>query len=104
MDVLNSSTAIRIVAFDQRCAIELAEVTRLAKENGTLKSKEFGPRQAIKNDRQIAVTAKVNKADIIYTDDDRQTHFAEEIGLAVKHTWELPIPARYAQGKLNLAD
>ncbi|WP_435659915.1 hypothetical protein [Leisingera caerulea] len=104
LEVLNGSTAIGVVTFDQRCAIELADVTRRAKEKGTLVSKEFGPRQAIKNDRQIAITAKVNKADVFYTDDARQTHFAEEIGLPVKHTWDLPIPAKYAHGRLNLID
>jgi hypothetical protein len=40
----------------------------------------------------------VNGADVFYTDDGNQSAFAEKLGMTVKHTWDLDLPPKYAQG------
>lgn len=88
---INNSNAFRLVPFDSRCAIELAEETRKAIDMGDKKSGVKSEWQKIKLDRQIAIIAKVNNAGIFYTDDDTQTKFATMIGMDVKHTWDLKL-------------
>ncbi|MFT6658124.1 MAG: putative nucleic acid-binding protein [Maritalea sp.] len=51
----------------------------------------------VKFDRQIAIIAKVNGASVFYTDDMKQTEFAEMLGMKVIHTWDLDLPAKHAQ-------
>jgi len=91
---INGSVAFEIASFDARCAIDLASVTRQAIKNGDKKSGTIVPWQEIKFDRQIAVIAKVGGAEIFYTDDKNQTTFAEQLGLSVRHTWDLDLPQK----------
>ena len=58
----------------------------------------------IKFDRQIAVIAKVNGADIFYTDDKNQAYFADSLGMKVVHTWELPISPEKLQIPIEYPD
>lgn len=97
---LNKSTAFDLAPFDERCAIDLAEVVRAARAAGDKRSGVRAPWNEVKFDRQIATIAKVNGADTLYTDDSNQTVFAEQIGLKVVHTWDLDLPADYAQWSL----
>lgn len=101
---LNRSTAFDLASFDERCAIDLAEIVRAAIASGDKKSGVSAPWNEIKYDRQIAVTAKVNGAEILYSDDANQTVFAQQIGLNVTHTWDLELPPEYAQTGFNLDD
>ncbi len=97
ISAINQSTAFDVAPFDERCAIDLAEVVRNAIAAGDKRSSVSAPWNEIKFDRQIAVIAKVNGADTLYTDDDNQGAFAKHIGLKVRHTWELDLPSGYAQ-------
>lgn len=56
--------------------------------------------QQVKFDRQIAAIAKANGAETFYTDDKDQAKFAELLSLKVMHTWDLGLPAKYAQHDL----
>jgi len=94
------SVAFEIAPFDVRAAIDLAAEIRKSIKSGDKKAGVAANWQEIKFDRQIAAIARVNGALILYTDDDNQTLFAKGMGLTVRHTWDLPIPARYAQGDL----
>ncbi|WP_156799310.1 hypothetical protein [Oceanicola granulosus] len=94
---LNTSTAFDLAPFDERCAVDLAEVVRSAKRAGDKRGGVAASWNEIKFDRQIAVTAKVNGAEIFYTDDDNQATFARQMGLQVVHTWELDLPPEFAQ-------
>jgi hypothetical protein len=94
---INRSIAFELAAFDERCAIDLAEIVRQALAEGDKRSGSLAPWNEIKYDRQIAVIAKVNGAEILYTDDGNQSVFAKQIGLKVFHTWDLPLPPEYAQ-------
>lgn len=99
---LNKSTAFDLAPFDERCAIDLAEIVREAIASGDKKSGVPASWNEIKYDRQIAVTAKVNGAEILYSDDANQTEFARQIGLRVMHTWDLDLPPEYAQTGFDL--
>lgn len=97
---INRSTAFELASFDIRCAITLAEIVRDAIGAGDKRSGSEAPWSQIKFDRQIAVIARVNGAQTLYTDDAAQSHFAEEAGLRVIHTWDLELPPEHAQGNL----
>lgn len=99
---IQASSALEIVSFDARCAIELARATQAAIRSGDKKGGVGAGWQEVKFDRQIVVIAKVNGAEILYTDGENQGIFAEQLGLEVKHTWQLELPEQYRQGKLNL--
>lgn len=94
---INQSTAFDLAGFDERCAIDLADVIRKAISSGDKKSGVSAPWNEIKFDRQIAIISRVGGAEILYTDDSNQAKFAKQIGLRVKHTWELDLPPSYAQ-------
>ena len=97
ISAINQSTAFDLAPFCERCAIDLSEIVRAALASGDKRSGVSAPWNQIKFDRQIAVIAKVNGAEILYTDDSNQAEFAKKIGLTVKHTWDLELPDRYAQ-------
>ena len=99
---IQASAALEIASFDARCAIELGIVTREAIRLGDKKGGVSAGWQEVKFDRQIAVIAKVNGAEILYTDDENQTIFAGQLGLKVKHTWQLDLPPKYRQGSFDL--
>ncbi len=83
--------------FDARCAIELALETQKSIKFGNKKGGVGAGWQEVKFDRQIAVIAKVNGANVFYTDDGNQAAFASQLGMTVKHTWNLDLPPKYAQ-------
>ncbi|GAB5389087.1 MAG: hypothetical protein Alpg2KO_20550 [Alphaproteobacteria bacterium] len=94
---LKSMTAFELASFDARCAIDLAEVTRSAIASGDKRAGIKEDWQHVKIDRQIVMISKVYGARTFYTDDSSQSRFAEEIGLEVKHTWDLELPDDAAQ-------
>ena len=102
IEYLDDSAAFRTESFDTKCAIGLADITRKAINAGDKKSGSTLGWQEIKFDRQIAMIAHINRARILYTDDEGQSKFAEEVGLEVKHTWNLDLPASHAQTKMDL--
>lgn len=70
---------------------------RAAIVSGDKRSGVSAPWNQIKLDRQYALIAKVNGAEIPYTDDSYQAEFAKQIGQSIKHTWGLDLPNKYAQ-------
>lgn len=97
LDEINRSPSMDPFGFDARCAIELALETQKSIKSGNKKGGVEAGWQEVKFDRQIAVIAKVNGADVFYTDDGNQAAFAEQIGMTVKHTWDLDLPPKLAQ-------
>lgn len=94
---INESVAFDLAPFNARCAIDLAKVARKAHLKGDKKSSVKASWQEVKFDRQIAIIAKVGGAEIFYTDDGNQSKFATDLGMKVIHTWNLDLPAEYAQ-------
>lgn len=93
---MSSSRAVVLAAFDARCAFELAMVTR-DWNSATRPSEQKSGRQSIKNDRQIAVIAKVNAVDVFYTSDRRQGNFASDLGMQVMGLQDVPVPSDLLQ-------
>lgn len=93
--------SVQIVPFDVRSAVELSYLTRAALAANNKKGGLDIDWQHVKHDRQIVAIAKAHGASILYTDDSSQTHFACQAGLSVKHTWDLELPAAYAQHSMS---
>lgn len=93
--LLNQSRHIRIVAFDQRAAVECAALAakRLSSSGGA------SPRWKAKFDEQIVAIAAVEGATTIYSDDGDIARLTAEsvqvIGIAA-----LPLPPQDAQREL----
>lgn len=100
ISVIGRSVAFEIASFDVRAAVDLAREIRKSIASGDKRAGVMANWQEIKFDRQIAAIAKVNGAEVLYTDDENQTTFAEKVGLTVCHTWDLPLPLRFAQRNL----
>lgn len=94
---INSYLCFEPAPFDNKAAYELAEITNSALSSGDKFSGVSEQWQKVKFDRQIVAIAKTHGAQILYTDDEGQSKFAKLAGLKVVHSWELDLPAEYAQ-------
>lgn len=89
---LKKSGWFKIESFDERAAIEVAEMTRSAIDRGDKKDGSDATWAKVKYDRQIVAIAKVNSASAIYSDDINLTSFAKRAGLHVINVAELNVP------------
>jgi hypothetical protein len=91
---LIASSYFKIEDFDTRAAIELAAIHIGAMQSG--KRRKRGDSNAtwakVNFDRQIVAVAKVNRATVIYTDDEEMIKFAKRMGMETVSSWELPAP------------
>lgn len=94
LDEMRKFAAIEAAPFDKMAAIELAEFMR-----GSRKSPET-PWQKVKLDCQIVAIAIAGGAEILYSDDKGQSSLCDEIGLQVRHSWDLVLPSKYTQKDL----
>lgn len=92
LEQLNESARFKIVPFDERAAVEAAIATYEAHEAGDKKEGSQSSWSKIKFDRQIVAIAKVESAEIIYSDDDDVRRFAKKCGIRVIGVSELPLP------------
>ena len=72
---------IKIVPFGERAAIELAALSRRARDSGDKRSGIDAPWQKVKFDRQIVAIAKVEGEKAIYSEDEGLRKFAEMVGI-----------------------
>jgi len=80
--------------FDEMAAVELAAMELLAKRKGN-KRMPLDPStawQKVKLDRQIVAIAKTHQCHTIYADDGDVRTLAEDSGIKVISSWELPLP------------
>lgn len=89
---INARAAFRIVAFDERAAVEVAAMTRKAIDAGDKRGGVDATWNKIKYDRQIVAIAKVEGAAALYSDDPGVRAFGNGVGLTVIGSWELPLP------------
>ena len=101
LDRLNTSAAFRIVSFDQRAAVEVAAMTRDAMATGNKRGGAQGTWAKVKFDRQIVAIAKVEGANIIYSDDEDVRRLAIQSGITAIRIAELPLPPEMAQGRID---
>ncbi len=89
---LNSSACFKISDFDQRTAVEVAAAIREAIQEGDKKSGATGTWAKVKFDRQIVAIAKVQGADVIYSDDEDIVRYASRVNISVVRVADLPMP------------
>lgn len=94
------SAAFRVEAFDERAAIELADMEMKAIAGGGKRDDVQGTWTKVKFDRQIIAIALVVGADCIYTDDGPLSKHAFKHGLRTIGIGSLPIPMVAAQMNL----
>ncbi|WP_263352546.1 type II toxin-antitoxin system VapC family toxin [Acidicapsa acidisoli] len=99
---ISNLSHVYIEPFDQLAAIELAAMELLARKTGNKRHPlpPDVPWQKVKFDRQIVAIAKRIGCRAIYSDDEHVRRIAEDIGMKVTSSWELPFP----QSKTPLLD
>ena len=68
LEMIYSRSTFLIASFEEEDAIEVAEMSRRAKEQGDKRGGSTEVWNKVKFDRQIIATAKVNDAETIYSD------------------------------------
>ncbi len=97
---IQRSSAFRVVGFDARAAVELAQMTNQFASAADKRAGINAPWSKIKFDRQIVAIAKVNRASAVFTDDDQLIGFAGLNDLHCVRVADLPIPPSAMQGEL----
>ena len=91
LEVLNNSSRFRVVPFDQRAAIELANIVRESLSDRKLQVGTGGTRASLKFDRQLLAIARVQEEVTIYSDDRDMYKLGEPLGFNVIRTYDLPV-------------
>jgi predicted nucleic acid-binding protein len=82
LQAINNTSAFKIVPFDERAAIEAAELTKNAiRESGKKDPVVAATWSKIKFDRQIVAIAKVESAEAIYSTDPEIAKHAKKVGI-----------------------
>lgn len=98
---LRQFACIEISAFDQKAAIEFAELMKRSRSDiRKIKGDASLRWQFVKVDLQIVSIGKAGGADRIITDDGPQGNFATLAGLQVLRTWDLPLTGKHQHGDL----
>ncbi len=93
LEILNKTPRFRIAPFDERAAVELAEMTRSALSAGDLRAGTTATRAKLKFDRQILAVARIEGEKTIYSDDQDIAKLGEPIGFNVIPIHKLPSPS-----------
>jgi len=103
---IRKSPTFFIEPFDIRAAIEVALMTRKAKDAGDKRSGVDAPWAKVKYDRQIIAIAKVNRATAIYSDDEHIHTHGKAAKIEIIRLADLPIPIEelVVQKKLNFSE
>jgi predicted nucleic acid-binding protein len=93
LDQIHDSAAFRIAPFDERAAIEAAELTKRSVKESDKRDPVVNATWAkIKFDRQIVAIAKVEGVDAIYSTDPDIAKHAKQLGLRCLGIADLPHP------------
>jgi predicted nucleic acid-binding protein len=103
LDILNRSARFKIVPFGTRAAVEAAAAHRDALRTGDKREGSDAPWPKVKFDRQIVAIAKVEGAEVVYSNDDDIERFAVRDNLQVVKLNMLPFPPEKPQGELSFA-
>ena len=91
IDELNTQAVFKIADFDQRAAVESAQINRKLKQLGK-QSSSSGSKVKTKFDVQIVAIAKVNDADIVYSQDSDLKVLGDIANIIVERVEDLPTP------------
>ncbi len=92
LELLNSTRCVRIVAFGERAAVELAAITKAALSEGARNFRSTSTRAKLKFDRQIVAIALVEGESTIYSDDEDILKLGGRHRLTVIRTTDLAAP------------
>lgn len=92
LDVLRKQSIFELAPFDQRAAVECAVAINRDKTAGDKRGGANATWAKVKFDRQIVAIAKVNRASVIYTDDDDIRRIAPRDGIKAVSVADLPLP------------
>jgi predicted nucleic acid-binding protein len=101
IQTLDKHARFDILPFDERAAIEAAEMMRAFKAAGDKRGGASGDWQVVKVDQQVVAIAKVNQAECIYASDRDIPKIAASWKVPCVRVWELPLPPEDAQGELT---
>lgn len=102
-EIINGSAYFRLVSFDERAALEVAAMTREARDAEDKRDGSDDTWAKIKFDRQIVAIAKIARVRKIYSDDNHVRALAAKLGIEVVTLAELPLPSEELQPALPLA-
>jgi len=100
LNIINTTSVLEVVDFDQRAAIELALMEQACHNQGDKKGGAQGTWAKVKFDRQIIAIAKVHRVSAIYSDDKDVKVWAEKHGIKVKRLEDIELPPELAQRSL----
>jgi len=90
---IRESSLFRIEPFDERAAIELADMELAERSKGNKRgSATQSEWQKVKFDRQIIAIAKANSASVVYSDDPGVVAHGKDCGVSVLGLADLPLP------------
>lgn len=99
VSVIRSNSIFRVEPFDERAAIELADIELLQRAKGNKRGSAINAEwQKVKFDRQIVAIAKACGASCIYSDDPHIANHSADCNLPVISLANLPLPAGVQQG------
>jgi hypothetical protein len=102
VDIFRKSSALRVVPFDESCALECSLLEGAARLNGDKRDGSSAPWQKVKVDRQILATALFHAVKVLYTDDVELRGLAQRAGLATMGVADMPLPESARQHRLEL--
>ena len=91
IEELNSQVVFKIADFDQRAAVESAQINLKLKQSRR-QSLSSGSKVKTKFDVQIIAIAKVNDADIVYSQDSDLKSLGDIASIKVLRVEDLPTP------------
>lgn len=90
---IRESSVMRVEPFDERAAIELADIEITARKKGNKRGSAVEAEwQKIKVDRQIVAVARVHGASVIYSDDPDILAHGNDCGVKVLTLADLSLP------------
>jgi predicted nucleic acid-binding protein len=104
LEELHRNAAFRILPFDERAALEVADMSRRFLSRGDKPHSREATYAKLKYDRQIVAIAKVAKATRIYSDDKGLQSTAQQERIPVVGLKDLPLPPKLEQHEMGLFD
>ena len=90
---IRENSSLRVEPFDERAAIELADLEITARDRGDKRGSAAGAEwQKVKFDRQIVAIARVHGASVIYSDDSHIAAHGKDCGVQVLALADLDLP------------
>ena len=92
LEIFKKTSAIKVVAFDEACAVECAMLEQEARQAGDKKGGSPDPWQKVKFDRQILSVGLFHGVKTIYTDDEGLGGLAKRSGIEALGIADMPLP------------